>query len=369
MDKPRVSCPECGAVFEIQEEYRGEEVDCPKCSVLFQIPLTGSVGQRISDGQAAPAAPVEDAAFEVACPHCRTIFEVPGEYRNELAECSECNGVFRIPATGSQGEVVPEDQLPPLEPEPEPPPPAPTPSQPPALEPPPQFQPPAEITGTGIQQETVERSTKRTGTVRLSRKAVVGNTMTPQPKSDEQIRQESERRIRSGVFYDPVTGEVTHQTISDPIDSDGIEPLPDDALIVNAASMPSEPGKSTSKGKKKHKRVRVVTLPTWVQGMELEEDEEIRGCALARKTVSFGQLFITLLPVLAIPLACLASIRMGVPTSAIVFTIVGAAFWGIHALTVFAFQSKKALIVTTERAILITADEILKVDIDRDEDG
>lgn len=368
MDKPRVSCPECGAVFEIQEEYRGEQVDCPKCSVAFLIPLTGSVGVRITNEQPVPPEAEADSAFEVSCPHCQTVFEVPGEYRNELAECSECTGVFRIPPTGSQGEIVPEDQLPPLEEEPEPPPPTPPPTAPSPqageFASPPQLQPPTEITGTGIQQGPVERGTKRTGTVRLSRNAVVGNTMTPQRKSEEQIRQERQRRKTTGVLYDPVTGEATHQPTADSLEADDAEPLLDDALIADASSSRSRSGKR----KRKRKRVRVVTLPTWVQGMELEEDEEIRGCALARRTVGLGQLLVTLLPVLVIPIACFASTKMGPPTSAVVFTIVGAAFWGIHALTAFAVQSKKALVVTTDRAILITADEILKVDIERDED-
>ena len=387
MDKPRVSCPECGAVFEIQEEYRGEQVDCPRCAVPFQIPLTGAVGVRISAAPApAPAqaqsqppaqaqpqapAPADDSTFEVSCPHCQVVFEVPAEYRNELAECSECTGVFRIPPSGSQGEIVPDDELPPLEeePEPEPAPPQPAPAPSP-LDPfagPPQLQPPAEITGTGIQQGTTDRSTKRTGTVRLSRNAVVGNTMTPKRKTEEQMRQERHRRKQSGVLYDPVTGEATHQPISDPLADDDVDSLSEDDFIADDSTSDGRAAGKRRK-KRKRKRVRVVTLPTWVQGMELDEDEEIRGCELARKTVSLGQLFVTFLPVLVIPVACFASTKMGVSTSAVVFAVVGSAFWGIHALTVFAVQSKKALVVTTDRAILITADEILKVDIDHDED-
>jgi len=121
VDGPVVSCPHCSALFEIEEEYRGEAVDCPKCEAPFRIPMSGSDGEPLADEELdAFDVTTEDAegpSIEVSCPQCQTLFEVPEAYCGEQAECSECEALFTIPGVGSTGLDVEEPEA---EPEPEP---------------------------------------------------------------------------------------------------------------------------------------------------------------------------------------------------------------------------------------------------------
>ena len=45
--------------------------------------------------------------FKVSCPKCGIVFSVPMELSGEMAECSECDAVFEIPAPlENSGEYV-----------------------------------------------------------------------------------------------------------------------------------------------------------------------------------------------------------------------------------------------------------------------
>ena len=173
------ACPDCGAALEVDEEYRGQQADCPGCGCLFLIPQTGKVGTKIS----------AESLFAVSCPKCGAAFDVPNEYRGEQADCTSCGALFVIPETGDKG--VPASA----------PAPAPAAAARPGVPPAPKASAaaPAPRTTSGIQAGTgADAAYKKSGTVRLSRAAILENVMKPQLKDEADKKGASPKAAAAG---------------------------------------------------------------------------------------------------------------------------------------------------------------------------
>lgn len=418
--QPTVSCPHCDGLFEIEEEYRGEAVDCPKCEAVFRIPLTGTVGEELfGDEIEAFDVTTEDAegpSAEVSCPQCQTLFEVPDAYRGEQAECSECSTLFAIPMSGTAGVRVEEPAPPPAVPQPTladalaavveeavgPPKayPAPTPSQPQGpAEPlaaspsdtvavPQSALPPAlqgQVTESGIEKASIGGTRKKTTTVRLSRSDVVANTMAQRRKSGEELVADlhSGRAARRDVpddeldstTFSPVSSfapQASSFGASSPIppgrvsaSGDPSEPMPPGGrmhpMVERRSS--SESDESGPKLRKKPRHSYQVRVPHWVGDFELLEGEEILDCVSGKKKPSGLHLGLTAVPVFIIPVAVFLSGVLTTVGSSALFLVVAGAFWAVYAFLLAPRMTRKALIMTSRRALLIDPRETLQADV------
>ena len=360
MELVKISCPECGAWFETDPDYRGEETDCPKCGTSFEIPFSGSVGVRVSQASSAETDPADggteaiQSSCEIGCPACGVTFEVPEDYRGEQAECSECGAVFLIPETGAVG--VKSDHQPEVSPA--------------AVEPalsealPPVEPAAANVTASGIQQTSVSASQKKSGTVRLSRSAVLANTMRPQLKPEPSRSSTPLPEMKPTREAAPASSPSRLATMS----SNFVIP-PSVASRAQVEAVPKPPEKTTSPIQTSSAPAPVrakhaVMVPDWAGHVKLNQGEEILSCKVADTRTVVARLLISLIPVLLIPLAVIFSGVIGAIMSALLFQVIGAAIWTIFATMVLPSLRRKALIVTTQRAIMVQDIEVLEVELD-----
>ncbi len=111
MDSLRIHCPDCATEYVFAPENRGVSVQCPVCQGVFQVPREGDLAVVVTHGRrpqpaAAVAAPAAPAMFQLTCPKCGTAYSIPEAYRGNQGECGICNTTFLIPATGTVGQWV-----------------------------------------------------------------------------------------------------------------------------------------------------------------------------------------------------------------------------------------------------------------------
>ena len=379
METSRVSCPDCGGVFKLKDEFRGKQVDCPKCGTPFVIPAEGSTGVPVSSEAAAAesatadASGQDDASFEVSCPACHLVYEVPQEYRGEQGECSGCDAIFLIPETGSEGILIEEeaDAEPAIEEE------AAVADTPAASdEAAPETAPaPAsiEVTASGIKRGTLSSKEKQSRTVRLSRSSLIENTMKPslEPAPAPAGGQRAGRVSSSGgITYGPLadTAEMERESAGVTPESSDAESEGEVSLSVMSAEFPQpEPTTETSaKGGGEEEAIPrrpglEVAVPEWVGALNLQPDEEMVECVESQTAPGAGEVLLTLAPVvLIVPAALLAGVIPPL-ASMLICVVLGIAAWWAGCAKTFRTGNRKVLVLTTRRAILVTETESLQV--------
>lgn len=418
MSKIRVSCPACQGLFELDAEFRGEEVDCPRCQVPFQIPMSGERGIPVPEQDEVR----EETVIDMSCPYCRTSFALPREYRGELAECVECRKLFLIPMTGNVGEPADDEDL-----------------------------PPSEVPGPGtkIQHDGASSRTsgirsgtgggspgKKTATVVLSRDEIVGDlndlgkraprpapaasggkspasssvtsggtssTPSPAPVASPAASGEKSpvpsspssapRRLKPSIPIRRVSGvagsDAEMEEADENSDSAAESADPDaHAKALAALYEPPDPGIASAPvvdisqaGRKQdtlhdippmdlHGHELAGRLPFWVPSLDLAKKEHLIYVEEGAEPACGKHYVLTGIPVLLTPLAVIAAAVSDVHPAiwASIGFLISLICWGTYISRFIPRLYRRVLILTNERAIMADSSEVVEVDLPRSGD-
>ncbi len=375
MGKIRVSCPFCDGLFEVDEEFRNEEVDCPKCAKPFEIPATGGRGIPVSEEEE-----YDEDGMEMACPHCDTAFVLPEEYRGELAECVECKELFYIPREGNVGEPIGDEE------EEEP-----APAQ------------RGRRTAAGIKVEAPQSPLKKTATVVLSRDEVLADGPDAEKGKDggskKPARQVSRpKRLKPSIPIKRVTDDGEEEedeeegeeedgpatVVSTPESGLGqlseLERLDAHAKAIAALAEPPDEAAEqvpvvdiNQAGKRSADLSGTVgeeewvgTLPAWVPPLDLARQEKIVYVEEGADPPVFWHYVFTGVPVFAAPAAAVLAARFTDVHPAIwasVSFLLSMICWGIYLARLMPRLSRRVLILTNQRAIMADPSEVVEIDL------